>query len=127
MNGKEKITLDTVKQNTAFRNIRAFLECNSKGISERLLNEYLTDITRMVKTYYAKYDVNLDDIIAESFFAFAVRVGEYPNTTRFESYTRENVCKYIRRHIIKYCESEIKTETLEKQKQERYVKYIIKA
>ncbi len=116
--------IDMVKQNQAFVNIMAFLNCNTKGVSDRLLNEYINDIARMAKTYYTKYNVSLDDIIAEALFAFAVRVGEYLNTSRFKSYTRENVCKYIRRHIIKYCETEIKTSYLEKLMRERYIKYM---
>ncbi len=127
MNSADNITIEYVKQNIAFKNIKAYLECNKQGVSEQILNEYLPVIINISKTYYKKHKIDLDDIIAEGLFALAKRFKDYPYTLHFESYSRENVYKYIRRHIIKYCETQIKTEMLEKQKIERCIKYNVKA
>ncbi len=124
MNAIDEITVDTVKQNQAFVNITAFLEFNTSSCLEQLLNEYISYIARLSKTYYKKYGVCLDDIICEALVAFAMRFKDYPDTTHFKSYNEVTVCKYIRNHIISYCEQETKKEKIEKQKLERYIKYM---
>ncbi len=103
MKSADNVTIKAIEQNKAFVNIKAFLDCDKQNVLSPLLDEYLPDIARMVKTYHIKYKISLDEIIAEALFAFAERMGNYPDTSRFESYSKENACKFIRRHIIKYC------------------------